>query len=318
MREDGTVYVGPQNQPPTPHQATHHPPQHLDEKASLHLPVDTTTGCLSALTTLRRTTHPHLKLVLSIGGGSGSTPFPTIAASPALRDRLALSLRALVDQIGFDGIDLDWEHPTTPTDGANYLHLLAALRTHLPRPDYLLTSALPTGAYCLRHLDLAAVGEVLDGLNLMCYDFAGAWTLRTGHHAQLYSAAEGERSCHGAVTYLLEQGVPARKIVLGVPVYGRSFAGAQGAGEEFSGEEVCEYRELPGEGAVEWVDEGVGAAGCTHEGGWVSYDVPATVAAKGRYVRERGLGGLFYWTGVGDKEGEGSLVESGGRALCGE
>ncbi|KAH7062514.1 glycoside hydrolase [Macrophomina phaseolina] len=310
VREDGTAY-------------------HLDEKADTQLPVDGTAGCLHALTKLRTDSHPNVKLLLSVGGGSGSKPFPALAASATARQTLAHSLRAFVDRFAFDGVDIDWEHPTTPADGTNYVHLLAALRAALPAPAYLLTAALPAGEWCLRNIPLGALSAHLDHLNLMCYDFAGPWTPRAGHHAQLFAPphpvdAYAQRSGHGAVEYVLARGVAARKIVMGVPVYGRSFLGVKGAGEKFSGHGgdaggVFEYRELPREGASLGVDERVVGAMCSGgDGGWVSYDSPETVARKARYVRERGLGGLFYWTGVMDKEGEGSLLLTGYEGLYGK
>jgi len=63
------------------------------------------------------------------------------------------------------------------------------------------------------------------------------------------------------------------------------------------------------------VDEQACAAYCVGgDGGFVTYDSPATVTAKAAFVRALGLGGLFYWTGTGDKvDGgeEGSLVMAG-------
>ncbi|KKY13860.1 putative chitinase 1 precursor [Diplodia seriata] len=151
VREDGTIY-------------------HLDEKADLHYPIPstttTTTGCLASLTHLRATTHPHLKLLLSLGGASGSSPFPHLAASATARTTLATSLSTFLHTHapGFDGIDLDWEHPSTPADGRHYLLLLRALRAALPAPRYLLTAALPAGEWCLRHVPLKDVVEELDWL----------------------------------------------------------------------------------------------------------------------------------------------------------
>lgn len=188
-------------------------------------------------------------------------------------------------------------------------------------------------------MPLARVAEVVDAVNLMAYDFAGPWMAGqggAGHHARLYAGREpcdayAKRSGHGAVEYVLSNGVPPRKVVLGVPVYGRSFLGVRGPGERFAGcggeaGGVVEYRELPREGAEEGevVDEEVWGASCWVEGGeegkaaeWVSYDSPKTVREKARYVRERGLGGLFYWTGVADKKGEGSLLRAGYEGLYG-
>jgi chitinase len=92
---------------------------------------------------------------------------------------------------------------------------------------------------------------------------------------------------------------------MGVPAYGRSFTDTRGVGHAFSGqageEGTFEYRDLPRPGAEEHVDEHVGAAYCMGgDGGFVTYDNPHTVRMKANYVRQGGLGGLFYWTGTGD------------------
>lgn len=145
----------------------------------------------------------------------------------------------------------------------------------------------------------------------MCYDFSGHWTEMSGHHAQLYSpknlhAESAKHSCDAAVRYLTGRGVPSDRICLGIPAYGRSFLGTTGPAQKFIGhggeaEGVFEYKELPRPGACESVDWDVVAAYCVGEdGGFVSYDLPATVAAKAQYVKEIGLAGVFYWTGVGD------------------
>lgn len=145
----------------------------------------------------------------------------------------------------------------------------------------------------------------------MCYDFSGHWTEISGHQAQLYTPtnphnASAKHSCDAAVTYLLGRGVPANRICLGVPAYGRSFLGTTGPGQKFTGhagesEGVYEYKDLPRPGAHEDVDWDVVAAySIGGDGGFVSYDVPTTVAAKAQFVKQAGLAGLFYWTGIGD------------------
>jgi chitinase len=165
---------------------------------------------------------------------------------------------------------------------------------------------------------------VLDLLNIMTYDFSGPWTPLSGHHAALYSPNPNIPSAHAAIDYLLAAGVPPAKLLLGIPVYGRSFLGVDAPGQHHRGhggeEGTYEFRELPRPGAVECVDEALGAAWCVgpHDGvggGWTSYDVPATVRVKAVYAKSRGLGGLFYWTGTGDRVGEGSLVLAGYKEL---
>jgi chitinase len=269
-------------------------------------------------------------VVLSVGGGGkGSEPFAAVARDPATRERFAQSAFGLVQQFGIDGIDsmlrkdnltswkphlttplVDWEHPADSKQGEDYVALLAALRAHLPSPQYTLSSALPAGQWALQHINLAHASHYLDMINLMSYDFSGPWVPKAGHQAQLYTpqiphSAEAAISCHSAVAYMVRQGVPQSKIVMGVPAYGRSFTGSKGVGHSYSGqageEGTFEYRDLPRPGAKEYVDEQVGAAYCVGgDGGWVTYDTPQTVLMKAKYVRQNGLGGLFYWTGTGD------------------
>ena len=120
--------------------------------------------------------------------------------------------------------------------------------------------------------------------------------------------------------YVLGRGVPARKILMGIPTYGRSFKGARRIGEAFQkheGEEgVFEYRDLPLPASEVHFDEDAGAAFCVgSEGGFATYDDVRSVEAKAAFAKEQGLAGLFYWTGTGDKDGDESLVATGWKVL---
>ena len=222
-------------------------------------------------------------------------------------------------------LKVDWEHPSDPDQGNNYVQMLEALRQALPTPQYLLTSALPAGTWALRDISLCQASIYLDLINLMAYDFSGPWTKLCGYQSQLYSPAspyndDAKTSGDSAVTYLISNGVPPHKILLGVPAYGRSFLGATCAGSQYTGaagdEGTFEYRDLPRPGAIVCYDNKVNAVFCVGgDGGFVTYDDPITVRAKASYSQQRGLAGLFYWTGTGDRNDSQSLVEAGYRAL---
>ena len=172
----------------------------------------------------------------------------------------------------------------------------------------------------MKHIDLPGLlngpSSVLDHVNIMAYDFAGSWTNgQSGHHASLHTPkrphnAFAKRSIASITKYLTrDRKVDPAKVVMGIPVYGRAFAGVRGPGENFrrcSGSEgTYEYRDLPLPGAIEVVDKDIGAASCRAEGNeleWVSYDNPATVAMKTKYVTENQLGGVFFWTSASDSD----------------
>ena len=159
----------------------------------------------------------------------------------------------------------------------------------------------------------------------MTYDLSGPWTNLCGHQAQLYSPKHPHNdaakvSCSSAVAYVKSQGVNARKILLGVPAYGRSFLGAQKVGDRFTGhagdEGTFEYKHLPRAGAVVKVDKEVCAAYCVGgDGGFVTYDNVQTVQMKAQFTLKEGLAGLFFWTGTGDSQNPTSLVETSYRTL---
>ncbi|KAI2789054.1 Endochitinase B [Penicillium oxalicum] len=298
VKEDGTIYLS-------------------DEWADTQMPVDGTEGCLRAFVQLKQQ-YSQMRVILSVGGGGkGSENFAAVARSRSLLDRFVQSARILVEQFGLDGIDVDWEHPADPQQGQDYVRLLATLREALPAPRYVLASCLPAGQWALQHIDLAAAHKYLDLLNLMAYDFSGPWNPQTGHQAQLFGSPI---SGSAAVDYVLSQGVPSRKVILGVPVYGRSFLGSDGPGQRYTGaggeDGVFDYSELPRSGSTEYYDKAAGAASCVGpDGGFVTYDIPATVQQKAEFVTSSKLGGLFYWHICSDARGPRSLIETGYNTL---
>ena len=130
----------------------------------------------------------------------------------------------------------------------------------------------------------------------MAYDFTSA--ARAGYHAQLYPGSPGEESGDSAIQYLLTRGFPAAKMVLGVPCYGRSFLGANAAGDPARGnggeEGTFEYKDLPRYSTEERVNTATVSAYCVGgDGGFTSYDNPETVKIKANYCKEKGLAVSF-------------------------
>ncbi|KAF9884421.1 hypothetical protein FE257_001752 [Aspergillus nanangensis] len=303
IKEDGTVYLS-------------------DEWADTQMPVDGTEGCLRAFAQLKPQ-YSKMKLILSIGGGGkGSENFAAVARNPTRVETFVRTARELVDRFGLDGIDIDWEHPADPQEGDDYVRLLGRLRDGFPTPRYVLATCLPAGRWALQNIDLGKAQQYLDLINVMAYDFSGPWTNETGHQAQLYSPSRnpGAVSCQSSVSYIVAQGVDPKKLLLGVPVYGRSFLGSSNVGQRYTGcggeDGVFDYNELPRPGAKEHHDEKLGAAYCAGgDGGFVTYDTPRTVQQKAKFVTKSKLGGLFYWHVGGDARGPRSLIETGYNTL---
>jgi chitinase len=188
----------------------------------------------------------------------------------------------------------------------------------MPHIRYTITTALPAGEWALQHLNLFQVAQYVDFVNLMAYDFTGPWTPKSGHHAQLHCPNDPDSgpSCDRAIKYMYKQGIPMQKIILGIPVYGRSFLMATAEGDSYTGhggdEGTFEFKDLPRPGTTEQVDDEACAAYCVGgDGGFVTYDNPHTVRIKAIHAKRKGLAGLFYWTATGDASGDRSLVYNG-------
>lgn len=198
----------------------------------------------------------HVKVLASVGGWGGSDPFFHFANEPARRAKFAASVADFLRQHpGFDGVDIDWEHPTgngsangvalgTPADGRGYAELMHTLRRTLDalsaetgRP-YLVTSAINTSAGLVEKIDYRDAARSLDLVFMMTYDFYGPWTPVAGHHSAITSRNDqAHDSLAEGVQSMVKAGVPKEKLVAGVAMYGRGFTGvaAPPAGGSFNG-----------------------------------------------------------------------------------
>ncbi len=278
--------------------------------------------------------YPHLKVLWSFGGWTWSGGFTEAAADP---EGFARSCRALIEDPRwagvFDGIDLDWEYPNAcglrcDSSGPQaFATMMRAMRAEFG--EDLVTAAITADASeggKLDATDYAAAARYTDWYNVMTYDFFGAWDADgpTAPHSPL-TAYEGiptaGQYADAAVRKLADQGVPARKLLLGIGFYGRGWTGvAQSApGGAASGPApatyesgIEDYKVLKTACPVTGTVAGTAYAHCGTQ--WWSYDTPETIAGKMAYARERGLGGAFFWETSGDTA-DGELIGAIDRGL---
>ncbi|OHW89509.1 chitinase 1 [Colletotrichum incanum] len=287
-------------------------------------------GCVKQLFLLKMANR-QLKVMLSIGGSSWSNHFATVASSQHSRELFADSSVTLMKDWGFDGIDIDWEFPQSKVEAANYVLLLQAVRRrldtyaaeHAPSYHFQLSIASSAGSENYERLDLRALSYTVDCLYLMGYDYSGSWSTVTGHQANLYPSTSKPESTpfstSGAVTDYIAAGFPSHKIILGMPLYGRSFDNTTGLGHPFSGvgggswePGAWDYKALPLPGAEEIYDRSLGAVYS-----WdpvardlISYDNPSSVRDKAAFIIAKGLGGAMFWEASADRTGNASLIET--------
>ncbi|KAI9499000.1 chitinase [Zychaea mexicana] len=269
--------------------------------------------------------YRHLKVSLSVGGWSWSGNFSTVASNPEKRARFTETAASYVQDLGLDGIDIDWEMPKNDAEAVSYVALVHDLRAALGT-DYLVSVAVPCGPEDYKKLHLPEMASEVDLFYLMAYDFAGAWDPVIGHQAALYGGVLNDDS---AVEYYIKSGVPAEKIVLGIPAYGRGFSNTENkVGSSFDGVPSgtweagsYDYKVLPKPGATEHYDADQVASYSydtkTHE--FVTYDNPAAVKAKCEYALNKGLAGVMFWELSADAETQDrSLVHAAYTAFEGQ
>jgi chitinase len=201
-------------------------------------------------------------------------------------------------------VDIDWEFPKTFKEGEAFVALLETVRSALDdlesdRP-YLLSVALGCGPDNYKHLQLDKMNDSVDLFYLMAYDLAGAWDATTGHQAALYGDA---MSVDAAIQHFGRH-VPKHKLVMGLPVYGRSYANTDGPLSPFEGvpdgtweSGSYDYKVLPRPGADEIYDPDLGASWSydPDRREYVTYDTAPVVRQKARYVVDEGLAGCMLW-----------------------
>ncbi|KAH7103318.1 P-loop containing nucleoside triphosphate hydrolase protein [Auriculariales sp. MPI-PUGE-AT-0066] len=263
-----------------------------------------------------------LKVLLSIGGGSfsqnGAFDFLTDSAG---RAKFVEDATTMLEDFGLDGIDIDYE-ALTNDQIEGYHALVKAMRAGLDAHAETKGETSAVGVKPNSDLDTAVLDESFDFWNMMDYDMSGSWTNVTGHQANLYSP-NGGRSIDGGVKEWLTAVAP-EKLVMGIPLYSRSFTGTDGAGSPYDSvgptDGESRYIDLPLDGAVvtEDLEHGLAYSYDAAKREFHSYDTPGVVKVKTQYVVDNKLGGMMYWAPYMDKDGAESLLNTAVDGLGGK
>ncbi|GGJ18661.1 glycosyl hydrolase family 18 protein [Deinococcus roseus] len=297
--------------------------------------------------------YPNLKVLISLGGWTWSKWFSNASSTDALRKTLVSSCIDIyikgnlpVDSgsatggagVGagvFDGIDIDWEYPgggglptntASAADKQNFTLLLKEFRTQLNAlsattgKPYQLTIAAPGGADKVANQEPALYKDYLDFINIMTYDFRGAWdaTGPTNFHSNLYTDPNGpgtapskNYSVDNIVTTFLNAGVPANKLVVGIPFYGRGWTGvpnvnnglyqsASGAAPGTYEAGIEDYKVLKNFAGTKFRNAVTKQMWVYNGSTFWSYDDEQVIADKAAYIKAKGLGGSMVWSLDGD------------------
>lgn len=239
---------------------------------------------------------PELKVLLSIGGW-GSGRFSEMVANDKDRRAFAKDCQRIVKEFGLDGIDIDWEYPTSsaagisssPDDTKNFTLLMRDIRKAIGKKKQLTLATVASGEY----IDFPAILPYIDFVNIMSYDMASA----PKHHSALFrSENSGNITGAEAVAAHLKAGVPASRLVMGMPFYGRGGNGFPNFQDFNKVGHSKDYTE-------KW-DEGAKVPYLVDRDNTLvfGYENPRSLAIKCQYILNQNLLGGMYWDYSGDNE----------------
>jgi chitinase len=178
--------------------------------------------------------YPRLKILMSLEGkpedfAEGAKPenrraFVASCVDTFIRGQFAAGL---VKPGIFDGFDLDWESPEA-RDAANFEAMLKEFRRQMDavRPGLRLSVAVGDSPQMLPGTDFRTIASIVDQVGMMNYDYVGPWNGRTGFVAPLFAnpaAPHDYSSIERSIAAYEAAGVPARKLLMGMPFYGYSW-----------------------------------------------------------------------------------------------
>lgn len=291
-----------------------------------------------------RTQNPNIKILISIGGQSSTTVFEN-AIAKGINSFAASCVNTLLGAYpGYiDGIDIDWEYPADTMDEQNYNLLVQAFRSQLTAyaqknnitEHLLLTSAVGPEyqQYGWQYMDFAgktyppAANTFVDFYNVEFYGYSDNGAAATYSDAPIHDINNDiyGSSDYGAAGLIPVGGMPASKIVVGVPFFGVHYTGVTGtnAGCQLGGpgtydQTAYTYPDIvkivTGPNASAYDSPGCPAtAGITFSNGvfndtdgsawswdnqtgdFYEYDNATTIGQKNTYITSKGLAGEFAW-----------------------
>lgn len=252
----------------------------------------------------------NVKVLIALAGGTatGVTNLQAIFASSTLRAQFVSNIVTLCEQKGYDGIALDYEYPTSNTDGLNILTFMQDLRiafvksTVLKNKKMYTTMAVPTGDWAAKYYDFNSLSKCVDWFSPMTYEYGS--DTKAIINAPLYQNSNigNTSSVNDAINYYLNtRGVNPLQLVMGVPFYGWQYSnyttlGATATGGARATKDIYTDHIKSGTFTEMWdatSQHTYYVNNNTHM--MVVYDDEKDFVTKSTYIKAKGLKGAMIW-----------------------
>jgi chitinase len=250
--------------------------------------------------------------ILFVGGGAEGRGGWIGATRPENVDRFARALVATMDELGYDGIDIDWE-PLLEEDHPGVERLARKLRELRPNMPMTLAVLHINGNQKNGHIDFfGSVHRLFDQINVMTYDMAGVWSgWDSWHHSALFGESSTRpSSIRQSMQRYVDGGVPKSKLGIGAPFYGYCIQGVTAPRQSFAGQGISHgamsYRLImrdyfntrnyhyDTEAAASYLsfDRPTGAHSCQ----FITYMDERDAKERAEWARAQGYGGIIAWS----------------------
>ncbi|MDE6379420.1 MAG: hypothetical protein K2L11_03030 [Muribaculaceae bacterium] len=239
--------------------------------------------------------NPNLKVILGIGGDKREG-FSEMAGDKKKRKAFVSQVKHIVDSLGLDGVDLDWEFPTTdkgghtatPKDDRNYVSLVKDLRKALGKDKWISYYSNNSGAF----IDHKRMLPYVSYVHVSGYNLAVPKDGERGYHqSPLYSSRKTGGWCVSkSIARHIDLGIPKEKILMGIPFYGRGKTPFPTYVECMSLDKYAADTEIV------WDDDAQAPYYADKDGNLVlGLDDERSIAAKFDFIRTNGMPGVFVW-----------------------
>lgn len=289
----------------------------------------------SAFTSTVKQKNPSVVTLLSIGGGNANySIYSSMISQFSSRKSFIDSSISIARLYGFEGLDFSWPKASTAADATNMGTLLDEWRAAVESESrnnnssqLILTIAAPYSQYILEAtLPVESMRRNLDWVHVLAFDFHTPTSnpKRTGPSAPIYDPASNQSTDFGLNSWI-NGGLPANKIVLGLPFYGYAWTlrdpkdnaiGAPANGSAMSTDGAMTYKEIRDYiqqyNAVSSYNSTYATKYCSFGSTWIGFDDVEVVKAKVSYAKQRNLRGYVVWQVPNDYNGE--LSQAAGKA----